>query len=84
MTNVVEFDSDIEKPTEDIKENETIFVVGKFSKGEKKGKMIAIKVRNTLMMNPIEPIFEAHPDIDCLVVTKDEKKARKYLKKLFS
>lgn len=82
MTNVVKFEAKNESEDK-IEENESLYIVGRFSKGEKKGKKIAFKIRNTLMMNPVEPVFEAHPDVDCLIITKDEKKAKRYLKKLF-
>lgn len=82
MTNVVEFEAD--NNDEKLKKEESLFIAGYFSKGPDKGKKIALQVRNTLMLNPVEPIFEAYPDIDCLIVTKNETKARKYFNKLVS
>ena len=59
-----------------------LFVAGYFAKGPNAGKKIAIKVRNTLLLNPVEPIFESYPDIECLVIAKTEKAAKKNLEKL--
>ena len=81
MTKEIEFE--ITKD-EELKKDESLFVAGYFTKGENKGKKVAIQVRNTLALNPVEPIFEAFPDVECLIVTKDEKKAKKYFKKLIS
>lgn len=84
MTNVVNF----EIKEDDIKKEETkdeyLYVAGYFSKGPNKGKKVAIEVRNTRILNPLEPIFDAYPDIDCLIASKSQTKARKYFKKLVS
>lgn len=61
---------------------DVLFVAGYISKGPNKGKKIAIQVRNTLLLNPVEPIFESYKDIKCLVIGKSEKEVRKALEQL--
>lgn len=63
---------------------DVLYVAGIISKGPNKGKKIAIEVRNTLLLNPVEPIFENYKDVDCLVVGKNAKKVKKALSDLAS
>lgn len=69
--------------TKKTKKKDELFVAGYFEEeGEKK--FIAIKVRNTLLLNPVEPIFEQYPNMECVVVGKDEKAVKKHFEKLIS
>lgn len=69
--------------TEEVKAKEDLlYVAGYFTKGKEKGKKVAIQVRNTKLLNPVEPIFEAFPDLDIVIVGKNQTKVRKYFKKL--
>ena len=59
-----------------------LYVAGYFAKGPNEGKKVAIKVRNTLLLNPVEPIFETYPDVEVLVIAKTQKAAKAALAKL--
>lgn len=50
-----------------------LYVAGLITKGKDKGKYVAVQVRNTQLLNPVEPIFEANKGMEFLVVGKDEK-----------
>lgn len=72
----------MEKKDEKKKKTDTLYVAGYFSKGPNEGKKIAIKVRNTMLLNPVEPIFESYPDVECVIVGKSAAIVKKNLKKL--
>ena len=61
---------------------EMLFVAGYITKGRDKGKYAAVQVRNTMNMNPIEPIFEANPGMEYVVVGKDEAKVKDIFAKI--
>ena len=64
------------------KKEDVLYVAGYLNKGKSKGKFIAIQVRNTTLLNPVEPIFEQYPELECVVVGKDEKIVKKNFEKL--
>lgn len=67
-----------------VKPEDELFVAGYITKGIEKGKFIAVKVRNTQLLNPVEPIFESYPGIEVMIVGKSEKVVKKYFKKLIN
>lgn len=67
---------------EDEVKEDSLFVAGYIKKGEDKGKFVAIKVKNTVNLNPVEPILDRYPEIEVLVVGKNEKKVKQAFKKL--
>jgi hypothetical protein len=63
------------KKTKKVKDD-LLFVAGLITKGKDKGKYVAVQVRNTMLLNPIEPIFETNPDMEYVVVSKNEEALR--------
>lgn len=64
------------------KKEEMLYVVGYITKGKDKGKYVAVQVRNTQIMNPVEPIFEVNKGMEYVVVGKDERKVREIFSKI--
>ena len=62
--------------------DEFLYVAGYIKAGKNKGKFVAVQVRNTMMINPVEPIFEQYPEIEVLIVGKKEKSVKKFFQKL--
>lgn len=62
--------------------DEFLYVAGYIKDGKNKGKFVAVQVRNTMMLNPVEPIFEQYPEIEVLIVGKKEKSVKKFFQKL--
>lgn len=54
------------------KKEDLLYIAGLVTKGKDKGKYVALQVRNTMMMNPIEPIFETNKGMEYVVVGKNE------------
>jgi len=59
------------------KKKDVLYIAGLITKGKDKGKYLALSVRNTINLNPVEPAFEANPGLEYVVVGKDEKILRK-------
>jgi hypothetical protein len=57
---------------EKAKKDDRLFVAGLITKGKDKGKYVALSVRNSMMINPIEPVFEVNPGMEYVVVGKNE------------
>lgn len=66
------------------KKKDVLYVAGIIGGGENKNKYVAIEIRNTMLLNPVAPIFEQYPEMECVVVGKDEKAVRKNFEKLIS
>ena len=65
-----------------VEKEEMLYVAGLISKGKDKGKYIAVQVRNTQLLNPVEPAFEANKGLEYMIVGKDEKIVRAAFAKL--
>jgi ribosomal protein L19 len=59
------------------KKDDVLYIAGLITKGKDKGKYIALSVRNTMLLNPVEPAFETNPELEYVVVGKNEKILRK-------
>lgn len=53
-----------------------LYVAGLITKGKDKGKYVALEVRNTALLNPVEPIFELHKGMEFVIVGRTEKVVR--------
>ena len=56
---------------------DVLYVAGMITKGKDKGKYVAVRVRNSMMLNPVEPIFAKNKGMEYVVVGKDEETLKK-------
>jgi len=56
---------------------DVLYVAGMITKGKNKGKYVAVQVRNSMLLNPVEPIFAKNKGMEYVVVGKDEATLKK-------